>query len=52
MIAVTGATGKTGSVITGMLLEKGEKVRAIGRSSERLKQFPEEMFRPAYKMAI
>jgi uncharacterized protein YbjT (DUF2867 family) len=39
MIVVTGATGKTGSIITELLLEKGEKVRAIGRSSERLKRF-------------
>ena len=39
MIVVTGATGKTGSIITDMLLEKGQKVRAIGRSSERLKRF-------------
>jgi uncharacterized protein YbjT (DUF2867 family) len=38
MIVVTGATGKTGSVIADLLLEKGEKVRVIGRSSERLKQ--------------
>jgi uncharacterized protein YbjT (DUF2867 family) len=39
MIAITGATGKTGSIITDILLEKGEKVRAIGRSAERLKRF-------------
>lgn len=39
MIVVTGATGKTGSIITDMLLEKGEKVRAIGRFPERLKRF-------------
>lgn len=42
MIAVTGATGKTGSKITDMLLEKGEKVRVIGRSSERLKIFKDK----------
>ena len=34
--AITGATGNTGKVIAGKLLEKGHKVRAIGRSSERL----------------
>jgi len=39
MVVVTGATGKTGSKIADMLLEKGEKVRAIGRSPERLKRF-------------
>ena len=39
MVAVTGASGKTGSAVTGLLLERGMKVRVIGRSSERLKQF-------------
>jgi uncharacterized protein YbjT (DUF2867 family) len=39
MIIVTGATGKTGSAIADILLEKGEKVRVVGRSSERLKRF-------------
>jgi uncharacterized protein YbjT (DUF2867 family) len=34
--AITGATGNTGKVIAAKLLEDGHKVRAIGRSSERL----------------
>ncbi|MBN1307814.1 MAG: NmrA family NAD(P)-binding protein [Chitinispirillaceae bacterium] len=36
MITIAGATGKTGSGIADILLEKGERVRAIGRSAERL----------------
>lgn len=36
MIIITGATGKTGSVVAQTLLERGEKVRVIGRSAERL----------------
>ena len=36
MYVVTGATGNTGRVIAETLLERGKKVRAIGRSSERL----------------
>jgi len=39
MVVITGASGKTGSAIAGLLLMRGEKVRLIGRSSERLKQF-------------
>lgn len=34
--AITGATGNTGKVIAAKLLIEGHKVRAIGRSSERL----------------
>src|SRR5579859_160490 len=37
MYVITGATGNTGSVAARALLEKGQKVRAIGRSAERLK---------------
>ena len=37
MYVVCGATGNTGNVVARNLLEKGEKVRAIGRSLERLK---------------
>lgn len=36
MIVVTGATGKTGSKVAEGLLERGEAVRAVGRSVERL----------------
>ncbi|HUN61560.1 MAG TPA: NAD(P)H-binding protein [Candidatus Sulfotelmatobacter sp.] len=36
MYTVLGATGHIGSVITKKLLEKGEKVRAVGRSTARL----------------
>jgi uncharacterized protein YbjT (DUF2867 family) len=36
MYTVLGATGHIGSVITKKLLEKGERVRAVGRSSSRL----------------
>lgn len=37
MYAVTGATGNTGKRIAEALLAKGERVRVIGRSAERLK---------------
>lgn len=36
MIAITGATGRTGRRVAEVLLEKGEKVRAIGRDAGRL----------------
>jgi uncharacterized protein YbjT (DUF2867 family) len=36
MYVVTGATGNTGSVVAQALLAKGEKVRIVGRSKERL----------------
>ena len=36
MIAITGATGHTGSRAAEALLAKGEKVRAIGRDRQRL----------------
>ena len=36
MYTVLGATGNIGSVIAKTLLEKGERVRAVGRSSSRL----------------
>jgi uncharacterized protein YbjT (DUF2867 family) len=36
MIVVTGATGRTGRRVTEMLLAKGEKVRAVGRSAKKL----------------
>ena len=39
MIAITGATGNTGSKIAHLLLDKGEEVRVISRSLERLRKF-------------
>lgn len=36
MYVITGATGNTGSIIANALLDKGEKVRVIGRSAGRL----------------
>ncbi|HEY1425009.1 MAG TPA: NmrA family NAD(P)-binding protein [Candidatus Acidoferrum sp.] len=38
MYVVMGATGNTGSVVAARLLEKGEKVRAIGRDKYKLSQ--------------
>jgi uncharacterized protein YbjT (DUF2867 family) len=37
MYVITGATGNTGHIAAEQLLAKGQKVRAIGRSAERLK---------------
>ncbi|MDR3580337.1 MAG: NmrA family NAD(P)-binding protein [Oryzomonas sp.] len=39
MYVITGATGNIGSKAANILLEKGEKVRVIGRSADRLRQF-------------
>src|SRR5713101_1236875 len=39
MYVIMGATGNTGSVAADALLAKGEKVRVVGRSAERLDQF-------------
>jgi len=39
MLVITGATGKTGSKLTEMLLEKGHKVKVIGRDAGKLKAF-------------
>lgn len=36
MIAVMGATGNTGRILSERLLERGSEVRALGRSAERL----------------
>ena len=37
MVVITGATGNTGSEAAQALLKKGEKVRVLGRSAERMK---------------
>jgi uncharacterized protein YbjT (DUF2867 family) len=39
MYTILGATGNIGSVITRALLERGEKVRAVGRNAGRLQPF-------------
>lgn len=39
MITITGATGKTGSVAADILLDKGENIRVVGRTGEKLKKF-------------
>jgi uncharacterized protein YbjT (DUF2867 family) len=40
--AVTGATGNTGKIVAGRLLEEGHKVRVIGRSDEKLASLVEK----------
>ncbi len=39
MYVIMGATGNNGSKLANILLDKGEKVKVIGRSAERLKPF-------------
>jgi uncharacterized protein YbjT (DUF2867 family) len=39
MIVITGATGKTGSIVADTLLAKGHQVRVIGRDADKLKRF-------------
>jgi uncharacterized protein YbjT (DUF2867 family) len=39
MYVITGATGNIGSKTADILMEKGEKVRVVGRSADRLRQF-------------
>lgn len=39
MIAITGATGNTGSVAAEALLAKGEKIRVVGRDASKLERF-------------
>ena len=39
MYVIMGATGNIGSKLANMLLDKGEKVKVIGRSAERLQPF-------------
>ena len=47
MIAVMGATGKTGSAVVEGLLAGRKQVRAIGRSADRLKRFTDRGAEPA-----
>jgi len=42
MYAIIGASGNTGSVVTGRLLAHGEEVRVIGRDPSRLERFIEK----------
>jgi uncharacterized protein YbjT (DUF2867 family) len=42
MYVITGATGNTGSVAAEKLLEKGEKVRVVGRDANRLERFTQK----------
>lgn len=46
MYVVTGATGNTGNVVAKALLSRGEKVRVIGRTPERLKALAGEGAEP------
>jgi len=39
MLVIAGATGKTGSKLTEILMKEGHKVRVIGRDAEKLKGF-------------
>ncbi len=42
MLVITGATGKTGSKLAEILLEKGHKIRVIGRDAGKLKAFTQK----------
>lgn len=42
MYVIIGATGNTGAVVADALLAKGEKVRVVGRSAERLARFTKQ----------
>jgi uncharacterized protein YbjT (DUF2867 family) len=42
MYVVIGATGNTGKVVAEKLLEKGEKVRVVGRDAKRLERFTQK----------
>ncbi len=46
MYVVTGATGNTGKVVAETLLAKGQKVRVVGRSAERLQRFVQKGAEP------
>lgn len=41
MLVITGATGNIGSKLANILLDRGEKVRVVGRNAERLARFAE-----------
>ncbi|NJL29252.1 MAG: NmrA family NAD(P)-binding protein [Thermoanaerobaculia bacterium] len=47
MITVMGATGNTGKVVAARLLAAGRKVRAIGRSTKRLRELAQLGAQPA-----
>jgi uncharacterized protein YbjT (DUF2867 family) len=42
MIVVTGASGRTGGAAARVLLTQGEKIRVVGRSSDKLKPFVDQ----------
>lgn len=42
MYVITGATSRTGSVVANYLLEKGKRVRVLGRNAERLAPFADK----------
>lgn len=42
MYVITGATSRTGSVVANYLIEKGQPVRVLGRSAERLAMFADK----------
>jgi uncharacterized protein YbjT (DUF2867 family) len=44
MYVVLGATGNTGKIVAETLLSKGEKVRGVGRSKDRLAAIGVEAF--------
>ena len=46
MYVVTGATGNTGHIVAKKLLANGQKVRAIGRSADRLQALVAEGAEP------
>lgn len=45
MYAVVGATGNSGSVVAKELLARGQKVRAIGRTADRLQSLIQSLSR-------
>lgn len=46
MYVITGATGNTGTRIANALLDAGQKVRAVGRSEERLRPLVQKRAKP------
>ncbi len=47
MYVIMGATGNIGSKLADILLDKGKKVKVIGRSAERLQPFVDHGAIPA-----